>query len=188
MDVVGAGDHMTDEDIAKSVQRGDRESLGLLVERYEEKLRRYGKKFLANASDIEDMVQDVFVKAYLNIQDFDTSRKFSSWIYRIAHNEFVNAIKKVSRLPIPFFDFDTLFPHLRAPETADRDAELREIGELLERHLASIDPKYREPLVLYYIEDLGYEEIAEILRIPVSTVGVRLNRAKLLLKKSYVKR
>lgn len=173
----------TDEDIAREVQNGDAERFGLLVQRYEERITRYGRKFLLG-SDIQDVVQEVFLKAFINIRSFDLSRKFSSWLYRIAHNEFINAIKKRSRLPLFSFDLDTLFPHLAASETAHGEVEKRETRRMLEGALATLDPKYREPLVLYYLEDLEYSEIAEIMRIPISTVGVRLARGKALLKKA----
>ena len=84
----------TDEEIAKRVQGGDVDSFGVLIERYEEKIARYARKFLMRGEDVKDIVQEVFIKAYVNIQSFDTRQRFSPWIYRIAHNEFINAIKK----------------------------------------------------------------------------------------------
>ena len=85
-----------DEEIARRVQEGDIESFGLLVGRYEAKITRYAGKFLLNGEDDKDLAQEVFIKAYVNIQSFDANRKFSSWLYRIAHNEFINAIRKRS--------------------------------------------------------------------------------------------
>jgi RNA polymerase sigma-70 factor (ECF subfamily) len=174
----------TDEMIASEVQEGDVSSFGVLMERYEEKLARYGRKFLADSDDIKDLVQEVFIKAYMNMQSFDTARKFSPWIYRIAHNEFVNAIKKKkSRITFSLSAFDTLLPHPAAKEDIESDAQRRELRGMLEKSLQSLDPKYREPLVLYYFEDLDYKEIGEILKMPVSTVGIRLQRGKGMLKK-----
>ncbi len=173
----------TDEEIARQVQAGDSESFGPLVARYEAKLLRYARKFLFDASDVEDLVQEVFLKAYVNIRSFEPSRRFSPWIYRIAHNEFVNALKKKKREKISFFDLDTFFPHLAAKETADADLEKRDMRELLETGLKQLDAKYREPLILYYIEGMDYQAIADILEIPRSTVGVRLARGKAILKK-----
>ena len=173
----------TDEEIAAQVQKGDIESFGVLAKRYEEKMTRYARKFLFGGDDVKDLVQEVFIKAYVNIQSFDAGRKFSSWLYRIAHNEFINAGKKKSRLPVFAFDLDALFPHLAAKETADGDLERQELKKTLEGYLGRLDLKYRETLVLYYLEDQDYKEIAEILQIPVSTVGVRLTRGKAMLKK-----
>src|ERR1043166_6670972 len=102
----------TDEQIALAVQAGTTERFGELIERYEAKLLRYVRKFLLDPEDAQDIVQDTFIKAYENLQSFDASRRFSPWIYRIAHNEFVNALKKKqSRRTMFTIDFDTLFPH-----------------------------------------------------------------------------
>ncbi len=174
----------TDEQIAARVQQGDSETFGELIERYSAKLMRYARKFLLDPDDAKDIVQDIFIKTYENIQSFDASRRFSPWIYRIAHNEFVNSLKKRRASRTVFtIDFDTLFPHLTAAETADSATLERDMRETLERYLKRLDAKYREPVILYYLESMDYKEISEILQIPVSTVGVRLARARTMLQK-----
>jgi RNA polymerase sigma-70 factor (ECF subfamily) len=178
-------ENLSDEDIARGVQAGNVQQFGLLVERYEQKMMRYARKFLFGHDDAEDMVQEVFLKAYANIQGFDTQRKFSSWLYRIAHNEFINAIKKKGRESLPFFDPDTIFPHPVAPDDPVKDFSRQEIADMMNKTLEKLPPKYRETLVLYYLQDLDYEEIAEVMQIPKSTVGVRLSRGKMILKKMY---
>lgn len=178
---------ISDEAIAAQVQHGDSQAFGLLVERYEAKMLRYAKRFLFGYEDAEDVVQDVFIRAYVNIQSFDTRRRFSSWLYRVAHNLFINAIKKKGREPLTLFDPDTLFPHPVAKERADTAIHEQELRQALEGSLQQLSPKYREPLVLYYFEELDYRTIAEVLQIPVSTVGVRLNRGRSLLKKFLAK-
>jgi len=92
-----------DEAIALRVQNGDTDAFGTLITRYEVKMLRYGKKFLGQYEDIEDAVQDAFIKAYTNIQSFNTSMSFSPWIYRIAHNTFINVIKKKGTRTAVFF-------------------------------------------------------------------------------------
>lgn len=173
----------TDETIALSVQNGNTDAFGELVERYEEKLMRYARKFLRDPDDAKDIVQDIFMKAYENIQSFDATRRFSPWIYRIAHNEFVNELKKRSKGPVFGIDFDFMFPQLIAYETADSGALERDVRAMLERFLDELDPKYREPLILYYFEGLSYKDMADILHIPTSTVGIRLARGKGMLQK-----
>ncbi len=174
----------TDESIAQRVQRGEHDLFGELVERYQAKLMRYARRFLLTTDDATDIVQDVFIKTFENMQSFDTSRRFSPWIYRIAHNEFINALKKRrSRNTFFTIDFDTLFPHLAATDTADSAAIERDIKQMLEEHLEKLNAKYREPLVLYYLEDMDYKSISDILQIPVSTVGVRLARGRAALQK-----
>lgn len=174
---------LTDEEIAIMVQKGDTQSFGLIVERYEQKITRYARKFLYNNEDVKDIVQEVFIKTYANMQSFETDRKFSSWIYRIAHNEFINAAKKKSRERVSFIDLDVFFPYLASPDMADSEANNQDLRRVLDNYLEKLDIKYREPLVLYYFEQLDYKEIAEVLRIPASTVGVRLQRGKAILKK-----
>jgi RNA polymerase sigma-70 factor (ECF subfamily) len=174
-----------DEEVAIQVQKGDIESFRILVERYESKIARYAKRFFFDGEEGKDLVQEIFIKAYVNIQSFDASRRFSPWIYRIAHNEFVNNIKKrqKERENVSLFDFDVLFPHLVAKETADDGFNKVEMKQMLDHSLDKLDGKYKEPLVLYYFEDMDYREIADILHIPISTVGVRLQRGRAMLKK-----
>lgn len=178
---------LTDEDIAKNVQDGQAQAFSHLVGRYEKKLLRYASRFLFGYNDAEDLVQEVFIKAYINIQSFDSSRSFNSWIYRIAHNLFINTIKKQGKEPLPFFDPDTLFPHPIEPKKADDEIKDLELKEMMDKCLTKLSPKYREVLVLYYFEDMDYQKISDILQIPISTVGVRLNRAKANLKDTYLK-
>lgn len=175
----------TDENITVEVQNGNTHAFGVLVERYEAKLLRYAKRFLFDYEDAEDLVQEVFIKAYRNIQGFDASRSFNAWIYRIAHNEFINAIKKRGREPLSFFDFDTLLPQPVDPKQADHDVKESDLKEMLNECLNRLDPKYREPLILYYLEEMDYQEIAEIMQIPTATVGVRLRRGRQNLQDVY---
>ncbi len=174
----------TDEELAELTQAGNTEAFGLLVERYEDKLLRYGKKFLFDYDHIKDAVQEVLVKAYSNIQSFDPSKPFSPWIYRIAHNCFINIIKKTKREPYVLFDADVIFSLAGEEETAAR-AEREEKRREVERCLSKLTPKYREILVLFYFAEKDYREISDILNIPVSTVGVRLKRGREEIKKIY---
>lgn len=147
----------TDEIIVSKVQSGDFDSFGVLIERYEAKLKRYARKFLNYQEEIEDLVQDVFIKSYTNIQSFDTSQRFSPWIYRIAHNVFVNELKRKQRGSFIFFDADTILPQLPAKETADGEVLDRELRQQMDTLLQLIPDKYREVLVLYYYEELSYQ-------------------------------
>ncbi len=173
----------SDEVIVTRVQQGDSDAFGELITRYEQKLRRYGSRFLGRTDDITDMVQDVFIKAYTNLQSFDTTGRFSPWIYRIAHNTFVNELRRQSRFR-GFFDLDTeaFLPTLVAPESSLDTVLKKENAELIELHLARLKPKDREIITLAYFEELSYEAMSDILHIPVSAVGVRLHRAKAALK------
>ncbi len=178
---------INDETLAARVQNGDLEAFNALLERYQQKILRYGHKFLLENGDIEDVGQEIFLKAYRNIKSFDTTRKFSPWLYRIAHNEYINHGKKRKSEPLEFFDFDTFFPHPQSGDTADKSIDHEQIKEILNNFLDKLSSKYREPLILYYIEELDYKDIAEVLQIPVPAVGVRLNRAKKKLREMSTK-
>lgn len=182
---MGRTEEKSDEEIAGIVQSGDADAFGVLIDRYGAKMSRYARKFISNGDDIEDLVQEVFIKSYVNIQSFDIKRKFSPWLYRIAHNEFINALKKRKRAALPLPEHEINQPGLIAKEKADKPTNENEIKKILNQCLSKLDLKYREPLVLYYFEEMGYREIADILRLPVSTVGVRLSRAKEKLKEIY---
>ena len=172
----------TDLDIVRSVKQGNAEAFGELMERYEGKLTRYLGRFLQDEDAVTDVLQDVLIKAYVNIQGFDEKYTFSSWIYRIAHNEAVNTIKKRRSTPFSWFEPEALIPyfayHDKIEEAIDHEAVKKEI----EKVLAKLSEAHREVLILYFYEDLSYKEIALILKIPMSSVGVRINRAK---KKAY---
>lgn len=175
----------TDEELVKLVQKGDKEQFAPLVQRYEKKLFRYGKKFLSSRENIQDMVQDVFIKTYQSINSFDTTQRFSPWIYRIAHNTFVNALKKNIRDPLHIFDFDTLVSHPVYEDTTKLEKDQKEMRIMIEKGLDKLSAGYKEIIILYYLEELSYQEIADVLRVPIGTVGVRLKRAKEALKKVY---
>lgn len=179
---------LNDEMLAQKVQEGSADYFGEIMARYEPKLTRYVGRFAANPADAQDIVQDVFIKVYRNIQSFDASQRFSPWIYRIAHNEAVNNIKKKVREPLTFFDPEVFFPHPVAADSPQEDAERGEMRKVLEACLDDLDGKYKEVLALRYFEDMDYRDIAEVLKLPVVTVGVRLNRGKAKLKKIYEKK
>ena len=128
----------TDEIVAKKVQGGDTEAFNELVRRYESKLLRYGKRFIATNEDIEDNVQDIFIRAYQNIQSFDVAQKFSPWIYRIAHNVFVNEIRSRSRKPYTTFAFDEFIPHFSYTNEQQSNAEREEVTALLEKNIVAL--------------------------------------------------
>jgi RNA polymerase sigma-70 factor (ECF subfamily) len=177
------GSRLSDEEIAKKVQGGDVDVFGILVDRYEQKLLRYGRKFLSGKEDIIDIVQDVFVSVYQNIQSFDTSQRFSPWIYRICHNAFVNALRKNEYRPITI-DFDTLISHPVYEDPLTFEREQKDMRVLIDHGLEQLPSKYREVLVLHYFEEMSYKDIADILQIPTGTVGIRLKRAKEALKET----
>ncbi len=174
---------MTDEEIVILVQNGEKEKFGILMDRYENKILRYADKFLAGTNDVEDIVQDVFIKVYENIMSFNISMKFSPWIYRIAHNVFINEMKKKKTLSFHIFDIDTVLPYYFYDDIFSKSVFNNEIKDIMHKKLDDLPLKYKEILILNYIEELSYKEISDILKVPIGTVGIRLKRAKGLLKK-----
>ena len=179
---------MNDEELAAQVQKGDENALAMLIDRYEAKLLRYGQRFLGNQDQnvLREAVQDIFIGMYQNIEGFDTKQRFSPWIYRIAHNAFVDVLRQKTRQPLYGFDFDKILSHPSYAADEDpymKEKENAESRVLLEKGLDKLSAQQREIIVLYYFEELSYKEIADILRVPVGTVGARLARARASLKK-----
>ena len=179
--------NQSDEEIIDLIQKGNVDSFGILINRYKAKMMRYARKFLSDAEDISDIVQEVFIKVYINIQSFDISRKFSPWLYRIAHNELVNALKKRKKNTLPLFDLDTFLPNSLKDDSFRDDIDNDDMKRMIDKCLDQLKSKYREPIILYYLEELTYKEIAEVMRIPVSTVGIRIKRAKEKMKSIFKK-
>jgi len=175
---------LTDEELSLLVQQGDYEIFGTLIDRYEEKIKRYLSRFLQNSAEIDDLSQDVFLKAFENIQGFDPKRRFSPWLYQIAHNELVNFLKKKKLLNSQFLsvDWDVFLPHEVINNKAIEEINNKFQLTAIEQALPQLSFKYQQVFVLYYYEHLNYQEISEILKIPVATVGIRLKRAKDFLK------
>jgi len=178
---------MSDEELARQVIKGHLQKFGTLVERYTPKITRYVQKFLRTTDDAQDVVQNIFIKAYVNIQSFDVQRRFSPWLYRIAHNECINEVQKRGKEKISsfeMFDLDIIAPYLHSRHTTDKDIQESETKQDVEKMLEKLSPKYREVLILYYLQDLEYKEISEVLHIPIATVGVRIKRAKEMARKN----
>ncbi len=168
----------TDELIVDLVRNGNKELYAVIIQRYQAKLMRYAQYLVGDYVKASDAVQESFIKAYINLNGFNTKKKFSSWIYRIVHNESINIIDSPKN-NITFddsFDVDSGI----GPEDYYIKEEL-----MLQAHecLENIDIIYREPLSLFYLEDKSYDEISDILRIPMGTVATRINRAKIIMRK-----
>ena len=175
---------LPDEILAARLQKGDEEALLLLMQRFEPKLLRYGRRFIHGLGEdvLAQAVQDIFISAYENIEGFNTNQRFSPWIYRIAHNTFVDILRYKAKYSLYGFGFDTLVAHSVHEDEYRKEKENQELRVLLEKSLDTLPPAQREIIILYYFEELGYREIADILHIPIGTVGVRLARARARLK------
>lgn len=159
----------------------DPEAFGTLMRRYEQPLLRYVRRILGcTREDAEEVVQETFIKAYENLNDFDTDLAFSSWIYRIAHNTAVSAWRKARVRPHGnAVDVDDeALARLVADEDIVRTVDHRLLRERVATVIERMDEKYRTVLVLRYMEDMDYGAIADITQKPIGTVATLLNRAK----------
>ncbi len=168
----------------------DQENFLYLVQRYEKKLLRFIQRISGLSSDdAQDLLQEVFIKVYQNLNDFDQSLKFSSWLYRITHNQVIsNYRKNKSRPQLSLFDLDwESCEQLASDFDINQSLDQGILKEKMSRALDSLDLKYKEVIILKYLEDRSYEEISDIIKKPVSTVGTLLRRAKKSLQKEFKK-
>lgn len=173
---------MTDQQIVSLVVGGNQDAYSVIVERYEAKLMRYALFLIKDYDMASDLAQESFIKAYTNLNGFKLDKSFSSWIYRIVHNEAMNMIFRNKKSPT-FSEYEITDDDVSVNFSIDKKIDAKLLKQSVKKCLKSMDVKYREVVVLYYFENLKYDEISDILRVPTSTVGVRINRAKAELKK-----
>ena len=164
------------------VRDKDQEFYAELVRRYEGKLLRYGIYLIGDRHGAADVVQEAFIKAFVNLKGFNARRKFSSWIYRIVHNEAINYIKK-NKKTVSLESKKGLVENLSNNEDIEADFEKKEVRKKVRKCLEDLPIKYRESLVLHFLQDRSYEEISDILRMPMGTIGTRISRGKKMLKR-----
>lgn len=167
----------------------DNKYYAYLIERYESKLKRYIIRLIgASIEDAEDILQEVFLKVYQNLNDYDSDIKFSSWIYRITHNEAISYLRKKSSRPktVNLEDEIEIAVSLKQDLNIEKDIDQKFSAEQLMKNLDKLEEKYREVLILKYIEEKNYQEISDILKKPMGTVATLLRRAREQFKKIYV--
>ncbi len=156
-----------------------------LYERYEERLLRYIKR-LAHVGDDEaaDILQDAFIKIWKNLNAFDQDLKLSSWIYRIVHNQTISSLrKKQSFGQAARVEWSEKLDAILPDDSYVNSAEIPENLIATEEILSRMPLPYKEVLVLKFLENMSYEEISDVLKIPEGTVATRINRAKKAFKK-----
>ncbi len=169
----------TDEELMGNVLV-HREYFACLVSRYEKKLLRYVLRFMPGLQEEAiDLLQEVFIKVYVNANDFDPSLKFSSWIYRIAHNEAVSWLRKKKARPDTVVVDDEDIALLSVSEEMSSSLHETHLSrDTVERVLERMKEKHRTILILRFMEGKQYDEIADILKIPEGTVATNIHRAK----------
>lgn len=167
---------LSDKELTELAIKGDIKAFEQLVFRYEKPIFWYIKKFVAQKENAEDLVQETFIKIYRSLKTFDPEYKFKTWIYTIATNTVYDWLRKAKKSKELFIidDPDNSF------ETIDESSsyKLIEDKELVDNALRNIKPVYQSAIVLFYRDELTYEEIAEVLKVPINTVKTYIYRAK----------
>lgn len=157
------------------------EDFRFIIERYEQKLFRYIQRTLfVNKEDTEDILQEVFIKVYRNLNSFNPKFKFSSWIYSITYHECVNHLRsfKQEKLSIDVKVEQEIFNELKSDINLESEVLIEETSQSVQDILSKLDEKYRTVLILKFIEEKDYNEIADILKTSTGNVGSLINRAK----------
>ncbi len=152
-----------------------------IIRRYESPIRRYIMRLgCRDYHDINDLLQNIFIKVYANINEYDPDLKFSSWLYRIAHNETISFYRKKNIRPMPVateeevYLFENIIDETDFTEFIDTKIN----ADILHAALDELEEQYRDVLVLRFFEEKSYAEISDILKIPEGTVATLLNRGK----------
>ena len=163
-----------DHEYVERCLRGDLEAFGTLVDRYQRPVFRAVWNMVGDYEDAREITQQVFLKSFEHLAGFDRERKFFSWIYRIAMNESINHVKARR----PFVPIDDVPPELlqhQSGEDASRDRAVRQ-------SVAALKEDFRAVIVLRHFLGHSYEEVAEVLQLPVKTVRSRLFEARKALR------
>lgn len=163
-----------------------------IIRRYETRLGRYLRRAgVVCSQDVKDILQNAFIKVFRHLNEYDPEMAFSSWIYRITHNEMVSrwrALRRERDMADPYDDEEVVPEALLDGVTAESDVARREIGAVLNDALMALPEKYRSILVLRFLEDKEYAEISDILRVPMGTVATLINRGRERLRQEVVRR
>jgi RNA polymerase sigma-70 factor (ECF subfamily) len=184
-DPSGSGHTHADAALATAALAGEAAACEALVQRFERPVYNLIARLVQNPATAEDLTQDTFLKMFRALRQYDPAQRFSSWLFRIAHNTAIDYLRQ-KRLLIatPPLDEDgdaedliATLPDLRgdSPETA---ALRHQMAAMLDAAIDQLRPEYRAVVVLRHQEDLDYDEIAEILGLPLGTVKTYLHRAR----------
>jgi len=174
----------SDEELAVEAARGSEAAFRELVERFERPVYALVVRIVRRSELAEELAQEAFVKAWRALGRFDPERKFSSWLFKIAHNVALDQLRRrdlaTESLDAPLGDDELPRPLPADPRAEDPLARttFRAAGRALEAAMSELRPEYREILTLRFAEELSYEEIAEVTGAPLGTVKVHLHRAR----------
>ena len=174
----------SDQQLVKRVQQGDKRAFDLLVLKYQHKIISVVHRYVRDSADVQDVVQEAFIKAYRALENFRGESAFYTWMYRIAINTAKNhLISKGRRPPASDVDIDEAeyLPggeNLQDSDTPEGSLFCDQLHEAVQKAISQLPEDLRSAVTLREIEGLSYEEIAEIMACPVGTVRSRIFRAR----------
>ncbi|MDA0830684.1 MAG: RNA polymerase sigma factor RpoE [Proteobacteria bacterium] len=167
------------------VQRGDKVAFELLFTKYQRRVSRLVSRFIRSEAEVEDVVQDSFIKAYKALANFRGDSAFYTWLYRIAVNTAKNYLVAASKRPISLsqfeknddddFEEDRFISNSTTPES---ELITKQIAETVNKTIDELPADLREAIMLREIEGMSYEDIAEAMECPIGTVRSRIFRAR----------
>ena len=174
-----------DSELVREARKGSQRAYAEIVERYQRPLFSLVVRMVKDAELAEDLCQEAFIKAFKALDSYDHGRKFSSWLFKIAHNTTIDHLRR-KRLQLESLEGDqesdrpshsqTLADETTAsPEVR---AESSDLGRALEACIGALREEYREVIVLRFVEGLAYQEIADITGLPLGTVKTNIHRAR----------
>ncbi|MDD2832734.1 MAG: RNA polymerase sigma factor RpoE [Methylotenera sp.] len=180
-----AGNREIDHELVLRAQRGDKRAFGLLVDKYQRKLARLLSRMIRDQTEIEDVVQESFIKAYRALPNFRGDSAFYTWLYRIGINTAKNYLVSLGRRPSVSTDieiedaenFDS-GDELRTTETPESSMMTKQIAQTVNDTVEALPEDLRTAITLREIEGLSYEEIATVMGCPIGTVRSRIFRAR----------
>jgi RNA polymerase sigma-70 factor (ECF subfamily) len=177
----------SDAELVAAVLRGSQDAFRELVVRFERPVYGLILRMVRDAATAEDLAQEVFIKAYRHLDSYDPARKFASWLFKVAHNTTIDHLRRavVETVPLtargaPGDDGGDLLAALADPsaESPAAAAERHDMARALERAIGGLRPDYREAVILRYVEGLAYQEICDVLQLPLGTLKTNLHRAR----------
>jgi len=178
------GERQVDQALVVRVQKGDRPAFDLLVRKYQHRIAKLVSRFVSDRSEVEDVTQEAFIKAWRAIKGFRGDSAFYTWLYRIAINTAKNYLVSQGRRP-PATDIEaeeaegtSMGVTLRENATPESHLHADEIAMTVERAVARLPEDLRTAITLREIDGLSYEEIADVMDCPIGTVRSRIFRAR----------
>ncbi len=179
------GNREIDQALVERAQRGDQKAFGMLVEKYQRKLGRLLSRMIRDQAEVEDVVQESFIKAYRALPNFRGDSAFYTWLYRIGINTAKNYLVSLGRRPQVSHDIEIEdaenfedADELRTAETPETELMTKEIAKTVNETVMSLPEELRTAITLREIEGLSYEEIATLMACPIGTVRSRIFRAR----------